>query len=103
MHLWDRSTLYNTDHVLVGQDYIAQCGTILHPTRQNVYLWDRVHCTIQTMCMWDMSTLHHTDYVLVGQKYTAPYRLGYVLVEQENTDFVLVGQKYTAQCNVQRD
>ena len=66
-------------------------------------MWDNI-APHKTKCVLvGQSTLHHTDYVLVGQKYTAPYRLGYVLVEQENTDFVLVGQKYTAQCNVQRD
>ena len=80
MYLWDKSTLHNTDYVLVGREYTAPyrlytCGTQVHCTIQTVNPWERVHCTIQTKHLWDRSTLHHTDYALVGQRYTAPYRL----------------------------
>ena len=42
------STLHQTEYVLVGQEYTAQ------------------YRLIQTMYLWDTKTLHNTDYVLVG-------------------------------------
>ena len=117
MYLWNTKTRHNTDYVLLGQEYtaqyrlctcgtlrhctmqtctcgteyIAQCGTRLHWTIQNVFLLEQVHCTKQTMYLWDTGTLNHTDYVLVGQEYTDITMYLWDRSTTYHTDYVLVG------------